>query len=109
MKKLVAMNLKTLRETAGYTQREVAELLEIERGAYANYESESPRLMPFILMKKTCDLYGILVSDLIKDNSEKVGDEFIYAFRVNAKNQSDQKEIANFKKVIRNYLKMCSY
>jgi len=109
MKKIVAKNLKLLRDTAGYTQKEVAESIGVDRGAYANFENESPRQMPFNLMRKVCDLYGISLSDLINENSENLGKEFVYAFRVKAKNKTDLKEISNFKKIIRNYLKMSSY
>lgn len=110
MKTIVARNLKLLRDSAGYTQQEVANLIGIERGEYANYESSgAPRLMPFDLMRQICDLYGVPLNELIKKNSEKAENEFVYAFRVKTKNYADLKEIANFKKVISNYLKLCAY
>lgn len=107
MKTIVARNLKLLRETAGYTQKAVAEFIGVDRGAYANYESESPRLMPFDLLNKVCELYGISLKSLINENAVK--SDFVCAFRISLSNSQDISEIANFKKVVRDYLQMCTY
>ena len=55
---LLANNLKFLRKRHGYTQSQVALLLEINRSTYAYYELSS--------------LYGVKIDDLLnKDLHEK--------------------------------------
>ena len=58
------VTLKTHRKQHGYTQQEVADILNISRQAYSNYEHEkrSPRLPVLI---KLADLYQISLDELI--------------------------------------------
>lgn len=108
MKALIGANLKLFREAANYTQIYVAQFLGIDRGAYANYEAGS-REMPYELMEKACDLYGIPLSSLFEEDPIKIENELFCAFRVDNPNMADIKEISQFKTIVRNYLKMCSY
>jgi len=108
MKTIVSGNLKHLREAWGYTQLKVATFLGIDRGAYANYESGS-REMPYELMNKICELYGVDLSVLFEEDSSMLQDELACAFRVDNPCDEDIKEISHFKEVVRNYLKMYSY
>ena len=101
----IAKNLKTLRNSAGYTQKEVAEFIGIERGAYANFESAgTQRLMPFNLLQSICDLYGVTMDDLINYPPKNT----IPYFNIKPKDKKDIKEISKFRKIILNYLKMCA-
>lgn len=108
MKALIGANLKLFREAANYTQHYVAEYLGIERGAYANYESGN-REIPYPLMEKVCELYGIPLSSLFENDTMKIENELFCAFRVNTPDHRDIQEIALFKAIVRNYLKMASY
>lgn len=107
MKTIVAKNLKILRGKAGYSQKEVADFLGIERGAYANFETDSSRLMSIDKLERICELYGISLKSLFNENLQT--DEFVCAFRISSLNQNDIAVIANFKKVVRNYLQFCTY
>jgi len=108
MKTIVSDNLKNFRDALGYTQSKVATFLGIERGAYANYESGN-REMPYDVMTKVCELYGIDLSVLFEENSSVLNDELVCAFRVDTPCDEDIKEISHFKKIVRNYFKMNSY
>lgn len=104
-KLIVGKNLKLLRDAADYKQQEVADKLEIERGAYANYESGN-REMPFNLLQKVCEFYGINMSILFEEDAALLEKDMICAFRKNKLSADDQKEVNYFKSVVRNYLKM---
>lgn len=101
----IAKNLKTLRNSAGYSQKEVAEFIGIKKSSYTIFESNKCQiLMPFNLLQKICDLYGITISDLINYPPKNA----IPYFNIKPKDKKDIKEISNFRKIILNYLKMCA-
>ena len=108
MKNIVSENLKNFRDSSDYSQLDLAQFLGIERGAYANYESGS-REMPYELVLKICELYGISISSLFEEDYSKIEDEIFCAFRLKNPNKEDIAEMSLFKNVVRNYLKMCSY
>lgn len=108
MKTIVGENLKRFRDASEYTQDEVATYIGIVRGAYANYETGA-REMPYDMLLKVCELYGIALSSLFEEDVKKIEDDLVCAFRVKDPNIGDIKEISHFKNVVRNYLKMCSY
>lgn len=108
MKTVESKNLKLFRESLNFTQERVASYLGIDRGAYANYESGN-REMPYQLMEKVCELYGIGLISLYEEDEQKVKDELVCAFRTDNLNDDDLREISNFKKIVRNYLKLKNY
>lgn len=108
MKTVVGENLRRFRNASDYNQSDVADYLRIERGAYANYESGS-REMPYELVLKVCELYGISLSALFEEDPAKIENELVCAFRAKTTNNEDIKQIALFKNVVRNYLKMLTY
>lgn len=108
MKALIGANLKLFREAADYTQSYVAQYLGIERGAYANYESGA-REMPYTLIEKICDLYGIAISSLFEEDPMDNASELCCAFRIDTPDHHDIAAISDFRKIVRNYLKMSDY
>lgn len=105
MNAIVAKNLKKLRETARYTQDEVALSLGITRSAYSNYES-GDREAPYDVLENVSNFYGCDMSILFEDN--KHVDEMILtcAFRIDGVSAEDAQEILLFKDVVKSYLKM---
>ena len=57
--------LKELRLSAGYTQQEIADVLQIDRSTYAYYEAgkTEPNMQK---LKKIANLYGLSSDDLIE-------------------------------------------
>lgn len=108
MKTIVGENLKRFRNASDYSQLDVANFLNIERGAYANYES-GLREMPYELILKVCAFYGISLSSLFEEDEMKIENELVCAFRVKDPSIEDINEMSHFKDVVRNYLKMLSY
>ena len=108
MEIIVSKNLKLFRESLNFTQDKVASYLDIDRGRYANYESGN-REMPYQLMEKICELYGIGLISLYEEDEQKVRDELVCAFRTDNLNEDDLRGISSFKKIVRNYLKLKNY
>lgn len=105
---LIRKNLVTLRNKRGLSQEEVASYLKISRPLISYYEN-GERGIPLPHLEKLSDLYGVEVSDLMKDgNGEFQQANFAFAFRTNGLAESDLESIANFQKIVKNYLKLKS-
>ena len=87
------------------TQGQVASYLGVKRSAYANYES-GERNMPLEQMQKAADLFGCSLSSLLSDDPNEVQNILSFAFRADDLTPDDLSELANFKKVAMNYIKM---
>lgn len=105
MKEIIACNLKFLREMNSFTQETVAKYLEINRSAYANYES-GVREIPFDLLEKLSDLYGCEMYMFFEEDTAVFDDMLACAFRVEGIEENDMKEIAYFKSIVKSSLKM---
>ena len=62
---LLANNLKILRKRHGYTQSQVALLLEVNRSTYAYYELGKTR-PKIATLQALSALYGVTIDDLLK-------------------------------------------
>ena len=98
-------NLKALRVANELTQEQVASYLGVMRSAYANYESGT-RNMPLEQMQKAADLFGCPLSTLLSEDASEVKNILSFAFRADNLTVNDLNELANFKKVALNYIKM---
>lgn len=101
----VAMNLKCLREANGFTQDKLAEYLGVGRSAYSNYES-GDREAPLSVLEKLADLYGCDLFSLYEENEDVRQMMLATAFRVDNLAAEDMKQLAAFKRVVKNYMKM---
>ncbi len=98
-------NLKALRTANELTQEQVASYLGVQRSAYANYEAGT-RNMPLEQMQRTADLFGCPLSTLLSEDPSEVKNLLSFAFRADHLTVNDLNELANFKKVALNYIKM---
>lgn len=105
MDKNISRNLKKLRETARYTQDEVAHALGITRSAYSNYES-GDREMPYDVIEKASDFFGCDMMVLFEDNENVDAMILASAFRIDGIAPEDAGEIMSFKDIVKSYLKM---
>ena len=104
-KMIIAQNFKVLREANGYTQEYVAKYLGITRSAYSNYET-GDREPPLTVMEGLADLYGCDAYLFYEEDYNKVRNELLTAFRVDDLSEADMRQIAKFKSMVRNYLKL---
>lgn len=104
-KLIIATNIKRLREASGFTQDNVARFLNVNRSAYANYETGA-RELPLHLMEKLADLYGCEMYDLYSEDVDVLNTMLATAFRVDTLSREDMEHIAAFKRIVNNSLKM---
>ena len=105
MNTITGRNLKALREANGYTQEKMAEYLGVGRSAYANYEA-GERETPLEVMQKAADLFGCELALLFEEDEMAVRNMLVCAFRADDLSADDMREVASFKSVVMNYLKM---
>lgn len=104
-KMVVGRNLKALREANGYTQEQVANFLGIGRSAYANYEA-GERETPLEVMERASELFGCELALLFDEDEQAVKNMLVCAFRADNLSVNDMKEVAAFKNIVLNYMKM---
>ncbi len=105
MDKIIGQNLCKLRKVNNFTQEQVAEYLGINRSTYSNYEL-GEREMPFELLERIADLLGCDLTVLMEEDETVVDEMMICSFRVNDLSADDLEQIATFKRIVKNYVKM---
>ena len=105
MKAIIGNNLKKMRVANNLTQEKFADFLNINRSAYANYES-GERETPLEVLEKAAALFGCEISSFFNEEETITQSMFASAFRANDLCVEDMLEIANFKNIVMNYLKM---
>ena len=105
MDKIIGQNLCKLRKVNNFTQEQVAEYLGINRSTYSNYEL-GEREMPFELLERMADLLGCDLTVLMEEDETVVDEMMICSFRVNDLSADDLEQIATFKRIVKNYVKM---
>jgi transcriptional regulator with XRE-family HTH domain len=105
MSNIVGDNLKKLRDANRFSQEQVASFLGINRSTYSNYES-GDREAPLDVLEKASDLFGCELHLLFEEDDAIVDNMLTCTFRVDNLADSDMAEIASFKNVVKNYLKL---
>ncbi len=83
----------------------MAEYLGVGRSAYANYEA-GERETPLEVLQKSADLFGCELALLFEEDETAVRNMLVCAFRADDLSTDDMREVASFKSVVMNYLKM---
>jgi len=102
---LLGANMKRYREYNSLTQKELADFLGCSREVISYYESGS-RIPKIDVLNKISDIFGIELCELLEESSEMVEENLVLAFRKNDYSNEDFGEIASFKRIIKNYMKM---
>lgn len=102
---IIGENLKKIRELSGFTQEQVAKFAGIERSAYSNYEGGT-REVPYDILENISNLFGCEPLLLFEETIQADNEIMAMAFRISDLEESDLKEIAAFKDIVRSYLKM---
>lgn len=102
---IIGENLAALREKRGLTQESIAEYLDVSRPVISYYET-GERNIPLIHLEKLADLYSVDIEDLMSDSPLVQQAAVAFAFRTDGLRAGDLKCIAEFQKIIKNYLKM---
>lgn len=105
MNTIIGKNLKQLRDFNRFSQDQVSEFLDIKRSTYSNYET-GEREAPLDILEKVSHLYGCDLHILFEEDIESFQDMLVCTFRVDNLSNSDLNEIANFKDIVKSYLKI---
>ncbi len=105
MSNTVGNNLKVLREANRLTQEKVADFLGVKRSTYSNYES-GEREAPIEVLESASKLFGCELSTLFSEDKNALQCMLACAFRADGLCESDMREVAAFKGVVMNYIKM---
>ena len=106
MSNVIGTNLKALREATDLTQEQLASYLGIGRSAYANYEA-GEREAPLEVLEKSAALLGCELELLFEEDLEAVKSQMmVCAFRTDGLTHDDMAEVARFKRVVLEYMKM---
>lgn len=102
---MIGETLKLLREASNYTQENVSDYLGIRRSTYSNYET-GDREAPLTVLEKLASLYGCDLYDLESEDRDVLRGLIACAFRVDSLSVEDMKQVAAFKRLVMNYVKM---
>ena len=106
MNNAIGRNLKVLRESNDLTQEQIASYLGIGRSAYANYEA-GEREAPLEVLERSAALLGCELDVLFEEDAEAVKSQMLVcAFRTDGLTDEDMQEVARFKNVVLEYMKM---
>ena len=102
---VIGNNLKMYREKFDLTQEFFAEYLGINREEISYYEN-GKRIAPTHVLYEAAKLFGIDEFDFYETDMESSGIKVALAFRADTLSIEDLKQIADFRKIVLNYLKM---
>jgi transcriptional regulator with XRE-family HTH domain len=99
----ISNNILVFRQQMGLTQESLAQFLGVKREMISYYENGT-REPSVEMLLKLADLFGCELEDLIEDNPEALNTCLAFAFRADELLAEDLKTIAEFKKIVKNYL-----
>jgi transcriptional regulator with XRE-family HTH domain len=97
--------LQAYRDRMKLSQDQVANYLNVKREMLSYWENDS-REAPLEMLEKLADLYGADLEDFFEIDVQQVKANIAFAFRADDVSESDLREIAHFRKVVKNYLKL---
>jgi transcriptional regulator with XRE-family HTH domain len=97
--------LKAFREGNNLSQEAVASFLVIKGEVLSYYENDS-REAPIEVLEKLANLYGVDLADFFETEHNQIKTNIAFALGTNGIEASDLNQIAQFRKVVKNYLTM---
>ncbi len=101
----VGQNIKLFREKLGLTQEALAQYLLTSREQISYYETGA-RSVTTAHLNSLANLFCINEYDFYEEDSQMKNLNICFAFRADELQPNDLQSIAQFKKIVRNYLNM---
>ena len=101
----IGTNIKLFREKLNLTQETLADYLGTKREMISYYEN-GKRPIELSRLEKLADLFDVELHDLLQENPSPVELELAFAFRSEGLDDSDVSSISDFKRIVRNYIRM---
>lgn len=105
LKEIIGNNLKDYRQSLGYTQDGLAKYLGVDRSLISHYENGT-REISLVHLSKLGDLFGIETDDLLVDNCSEKNANLAFSFRSHGMAEEDLSSIAEFQKIVKNYIQI---
>ncbi|WP_445454969.1 helix-turn-helix domain-containing protein [Flavobacterium sp. HNIBRBA15423] len=105
MEATTGLVIKGLRERYGYTQEKLASFLDIKREMVSFYENNE-REVSLEILEKLSDLFGVELDIFFSETAEDAMAEVVFAFRKDSVTENDMKKLAEFGKIVKNYIKI---
>lgn len=102
---MLGKNIKLYREANSFTQQDLADYLSIPREMISYFENDQ-RTPSAELLLKISDIFGLELDELLEESPKKARENVVLAFRSEEIGVENLKEIAQVKRIIKNYLKM---
>lgn len=103
--RIIGNNIKDFRIRFGFSQDHIANYLGVDRTTISKYES-GEREISLINLNRLADLFGIEIEYLLEPDVANKTANLAFAFRKQGIEEQDIKSIAEFQKVVKNYLKI---
>jgi transcriptional regulator with XRE-family HTH domain len=103
--KVISQNLKILRERNKLTQDNIAKYLGVKREQISYYENGERRI-PVEYLNKLANLFEVKLTDFLEEDPRIINSNAMLAFRANELIAEDLTQIADFRKIVKNYLKI---
>ncbi|NLT51762.1 MAG: helix-turn-helix transcriptional regulator [Ignavibacteria bacterium] len=105
IQKIIGSNIKELREKFKFDQKEIAHYLGVLRETVSYYENGN-RNIPVESLVKLADLFGVDLADLYEEDFLTRESNKAFAFRKEDFDEKDLVVLAEFHKIVKNYIKM---
>lgn len=102
----IGQNILQYRELLGLNQQQTGEYLGVTREFISLIET-GKREISLGNLDKLANLFGVELEDLLEEDKQMVNTKLAFAFRSD-ETEEDLSQIADFKKIVLNYLKMDS-
>ncbi|MDD2983899.1 MAG: helix-turn-helix transcriptional regulator [Crocinitomicaceae bacterium] len=102
---IIGKNIKYFREKLDLGQQELANYLDITREEVSYYEN-GKRSIPTDIISKASQLFGVDEYDFYENDAEAICANVAFAFRADYLQSEDLQQIADFRKIVLNYLNM---
>ena len=102
---IIGKNIKHFREKLEITQEDLGNYLQVSREEVSYYEN-GKRNIPTDIISKAAKLFGLEEYDLFETDAEVKDTNLAFAFRANTISFENLTHVANFRKIVLNYLNM---
>ena len=103
IQKQIGDNIKYFREHNDLSQYDISSYLGIDRSLVSKYE-HGEREVPLPVLEKLASLYGVDISVFLESEPAHAALHQALAFRKNKMQPDDLPQLANFRKIVMNYI-----
>lgn len=105
MATIIGKNIRDFRKKVGVTQQEIADYCGISREIISFYET-GEREVSLLHLEKISEFLNIDLEVFIQQGPANIQPDLALAFRADELSAKDRENIAVFKRIVKNYLKM---